>query len=398
LSQIEIHIVRTVEEFRSLDTEWSDFHAAAGGTLFQTFTWLWNWWRVYREDRNELHIITARADGRLTAILPLYLERIGGFGLGLKRLRMLGVYETYGEYTILTGRTEFRESVRSIADELARCLKAPRCDLVTLFRFPPESEAMGELMKQLRLQGLHGTFVPVVIKRVMMELPPTWERYLAGLTPNEREGIKRKTRALLKKDVEVEIVRTPDHAAFDDYVRLHGESWGPRGVTGYFSSERFSRFLCDATMELMSAGRSRLYFLKKDGRRFAAVHAMFVNGQCCFYLSGLDRNHELVHMSPGKVLLSMVIRDAIQEGYTLFDFQGGDEDYKFRLGGKITSFAKAMFWPRGIRSVKIMLFLGLQSLRQGLRWRIMDRLIPYVRSLLSSARSVHPPPAHRPAE
>jgi CelD/BcsL family acetyltransferase involved in cellulose biosynthesis len=71
LSQIEIHIVRTVEEFRSLDTEWSDFHAAAGGTLFQTFTWLWNWWRVYREDRNELHIITARADGRLTAILPL---------------------------------------------------------------------------------------------------------------------------------------------------------------------------------------------------------------------------------------------------------------------------------------------------------------------------------------
>ncbi len=390
MSRIEIHIVRTVDEFHSLGREWNEFHDAAGGTVFQTFTWLWNWWDVYREDRNELHIITARSDGRLTAILPLYLERIGGLGLGLKRLRMLGVYETYGEYTILTGHVDFRESVRAVADELARSLKSPACDLVSLFRFPPESEAMGELMTQLRLQGLHGRFVPVVIKRVMMELPPTWEQYLAGLTPNEREGLKRKTRNLIKKGVEVEVVRKPDRAAFDDYIRLHGESWRPRGVAGYFSSERFSRFLCEATMELMFGDRSRLYFLKKDGRRFAAVHAMFVNRQCCFYLSGLARDHELVAMSPGKVLLSMVIRDAIQEGYTMFDFQGGDEDYKFRLGGKLTSFAKAMFWPRDMRSLKIMGFLGIQAFHQGLKWRINDRLVPFIRSFLPSASRARP--------
>ncbi len=385
MSPAETHIIRTEHEFRSLEREWNDFHDAARGTVFQTFTWAWNWWKVYGNGRNELHIITARIDGRLTAILPLYLERIGVVGVNLNRLRMIGVYETYGEYTILTRPGESREPVRAIATELARCLKRPGCDLVSLFRFPPESEAMGELMTGLRLQGLRGQFVPVVIKRVMMDLPPTWEEYLSGLSPNEREAIKRKTRALIKKGAEVEVVGTPDRAAFEDYIRLHGESWKPRGVSGYFNSERFSRFLGEVTMNLMSCGKSRLYFLKKDGRRFAAVHAMFVNDQCCFYLSGLDRNHELVNMSPGKMLLARVIRDAIEEGYKIFDFQGGDEDYKFRLGGKVTSFAKAMFWPCDTRSVKIMIFLGVQAFHQGLRWRVRDRLVPYVKTFLPAA-------------
>jgi len=240
---------------------------------------------------------------------------------------------------------------------------------------------MAALMEELRGLGMNSRYIPVVIPRVLMDLPGSWEEYLASLSSNEREAIRRKTKALQKRGAEFEVVESPSAEAFDDYVRLHKESWNPRGVTGYFASADFTSFTRAVTLALMGTGHARLYFLKKDGVRFAAVHAYFVNGQCCFYLSGLSRDHELANVSPGKVLLARVIRDAIEMGYTLFDFQGGNEGYKLRLGGKLTSFSKFLCWVPGTRSLKILPFLGIQAAREGIRWRLNEKLLPAVKSL-----------------
>jgi len=391
----EVKTITSEEEFRSLESDWTRLHCSAKGTIFQTFSWCWNWWKVYGKRGAGLHIVTSRIDGRLSAILPLYLENIRGIGVSLGRLRMIGVYETYGEYKILAGSESSAESVRAIAGELTRQLATPGFDILSLFRFPPDSEPMVELICQLRGSGLRSRYVAQVIKRVMMDLPDSWEAYLAMLSSNERESIRRKTKNLLKTGAEIEVIENPDPAAFADYVRLHSDSWRPRGVKGYFSSGEFTTFLGNVTLDLMPGGYARLYFLKKDGKRIAAVHAFFMHDQCCFYLSGLDRTHELLHMSPGKVLLAHVIHDAIDRGYRIFDFQGGDEDYKFQLGGKVTSFAKAIFWPNDRRSIKIIVFLLLQAFRQGLRWRISERFVPAVRSLLPGSRKPRPTPGEQ---
>ncbi len=386
----EATVISSEEGFRSLEGDWNGLHERARGTVFQSFTWCWNWWRIYGNDGAGLHIVTSRIDGRLSAVLPLYLERIGGLGVSLGRLRMIGVYETYGEYSILAEAESAEASTAAIARELASQLGKPGYDILSLFRFPPESPPMEGLMRGLRASGLRGRFVPQVIRRVMMNLPGSWEEYLAALSSNERESLRRKTKKLLRTGAEIEVVETPDDGAFSDYVRLHSESWRPRGVRGYFASENFTMFLRTVTLGMMPRGNAKLYFLKKDGKRFAAVHAFFMHDQCCFYLSGLDRNHPLLNMSPGKVLLAHVIHDAIDRGYGVFDFQGGDEEYKFQLGGRMTSFAKALFWPNDRRSFKIMVFLGLQSLKQGLRWRIKERLIPTVKWLVTGARHGRP--------
>lgn len=381
VNRTEIRIVRTAEEFCGLRNDWDELHAAARGTIFQTFTWLWTWWKVYGNPRLVLRIITVRIDGRLVAVLPLYFEHLGLPGLNLGRLRFIGVYETYGEYTVLVHPAHVHEAIRAIAGSVSGCLDGPGTDLLSLFRFPSEGGPIRELISELRALGLHARVVPEVIPRAMMELPSGWDEYLSSLSGNEREALRRKGRALEKKGAEVEVLTSPDREAFSDYARLHGESWNPRGVTGYFSSSRFQEFLETVTMEMMATGNSRLYFLKKDGRRFSAVHAFFLHDQCCFYLSGLDRNHELALLSPGKVLLARVIRDAIEEGYSIFDFQGGDEEYKFRLGGKMTYFGKALFWRGGIGSARVVLFLGLQAVRQNIVRRFIDRDLPKIKTM-----------------
>ena len=111
----EVKTITSEEEFRSLESDWTRLHCSAKGTIFQTFSWCWNWWKVYGKRGAGLHIVTSRIDGRLSAILPLYLENIRGIGVSLGRLRMIGVYETYGEYKILAGSESSAESVRAIA-------------------------------------------------------------------------------------------------------------------------------------------------------------------------------------------------------------------------------------------------------------------------------------------
>lgn len=392
VNPLRLDILKMEEAFRALEREWDEFHAAVGGTVFQSFNWLWIWWQTYSNPSEELHIVTVRIDGRLAAILPLYHQRIGYRPIGLDRLRMIGVYETYGEYSILLDPSRVAESTQAIADTLSSKLKGPGCDLVSFFRFDPDDAGMRALRAELRARGLYERFVAKVIPRVMMDLPSGWDEYFAKLSANERDLIRRKSKALEKHGAEIEVVSAVDASAFEDYVRLHGATWKMRGSRGYFASPRFREFLRSVTDDLMSKGQARLYFLKKDGVRFAAVHAFFVNGTCCFYLSGLDRVHPLSNLSPGRVLLARVIRDAIEMGFSVFDFQGGDEEYKFRLGGKSRSFAKAIYLPRDHQGAKVLLFLAFQTQYQNLRWRLKEQLLPRLRTLPGIARGHHPPP------
>ncbi len=381
MNTAEVHTIREVTGLDALRDEWAEFHSRANGTVFQTFSWLSNWWKVYGPRGERLNIITVRIGGRLAGVLPLYLDRTGLPGMSLSRLRMIGIYETYGEYTLMVDPSAVGPCVKAIAAELARSLRDPSCDLLSIFRFPPDSGPMTSLIQELKALGLSARFIPVVIPRVLMNLPGSWDEYLASLSSNEREAIRRKTKALQKRGANFEVVESPSEQAFDDYARLHMESWNPRGVPGYFASKDFTAFTRAVTLEMMGSGRGRLYFLVKDGVRFAAVHAYFVNGQCCFYLSGLDRRHELANMSPGKVLLARVIKDAIEMGYSVFDFQGGNEGYKIRLGGTLSSFSKLLCWHPGARSIKINLFLGIQAARQGIQWRLNEKLLPALNTL-----------------
>lgn len=380
---LSVDIIGTEGEFDSLEPEWNILHSESKGTIFQTFTWLRTWWRVYGSARRDqrLHIMTVRDDGRLVALLPLYLERLGRSYFGLSRLRMIGVYETYGEYSIIIDPSADREPVRALAAKLARIIQGPGCDMVSFFRYPPESASMRELILELKGKRLVARTVDNVITRVVMDLPDSWDGYLASLSSNTRELIRRKTRALEKSGAVFETVVAPDPPAFAEYARLHEASWSPRGAPGYFASALFRDFLERVTMSLMTEGRSRLYFLSRDGARFAAVHTFTVNGRCCFYLSGLDRGHELANLSPGTVLLARAIRDAIAGKNTFFDFQGGEEEYKLRLGGRKTSFAKALLWPRDSQGAKVAMFIGTQGLYQNLRWQITGRMLPAIRTM-----------------
>ena len=68
----------------------------------------------------------------------------------------------------------------------------------------------------------------------------------------------------------------------------------------------------------------------------AAAYLNFVYGDSVLvYNSGLLPD-KYGHLSAGIILLANNIRNAIENGYKIFDFLRGNEIYKFRMGGQET--------------------------------------------------------------
>jgi CelD/BcsL family acetyltransferase involved in cellulose biosynthesis len=74
-----------------------------------------------------------------------------------------------------------------------------------------------------------------------------------------------------------------------------------------------------------------MYILKHEQKPAGAVIVFWFGETASFYQSGWDPDSPLVRRSPGIVLLTQTIKDAIENGFRYYDFLRGDENYKGRL-------------------------------------------------------------------
>ncbi|MDH4188389.1 MAG: hypothetical protein OEV08_15475, partial [Nitrospira sp.] len=73
---IDIRVVDNVETFESLSGAWDRLlEVAEDVSVFVSWEWLFHWWKHYGK-RHELRILTSWEHGRLTGILPLYIQEI----------------------------------------------------------------------------------------------------------------------------------------------------------------------------------------------------------------------------------------------------------------------------------------------------------------------------------
>jgi CelD/BcsL family acetyltransferase involved in cellulose biosynthesis len=86
---------------------------------------------------------------------------------------------------------------------------------------------------------------------------------------------------------------------------------------------------------MFDAGRLQLAFLEVEGQRAAAYLNFVYDNKVLVYNSGLDPAR-FSYLSPGVVLMARLIERAISEKRSVFDFLQGNEEYKYRLGGKDT--------------------------------------------------------------
>jgi CelD/BcsL family acetyltransferase involved in cellulose biosynthesis len=159
----------------------------------------------------------------------------------------------------------------------------------------------------------------------VLTLPDTYGDYLGGLSSKERHEARRKGRRFTAALGEPRLVRDGSAEALDAFVRMHRSAPGDKGA--FFDDEmrRFFAALLDG------AGAVLDLLVASDETPVAAAFGF--EAPDAYYLYNSSFDPEFGHVSPGVVMVNVMIEAAIGGGRSRFDFLKGDESYKFRLGG-----------------------------------------------------------------
>jgi CelD/BcsL family acetyltransferase involved in cellulose biosynthesis len=157
-----------------------------------------------------------------------------------------------------------------------------------------------------------------------LDLPDSWDDYLASLSPTRRQTIRRKERRLARDHVMKVTDYTPDRLeeGWRHLHALHDERWAGTGALGPPVAELLRRF----SSALAADGEAWLTTLDLDGQPVAAWYGFTWIDTVYFYQGG--RDPRWASQSVGAVLMGAMIRRAIERGYRRFDFLRGRDEYK----------------------------------------------------------------------
>jgi CelD/BcsL family acetyltransferase involved in cellulose biosynthesis len=317
----------------------------AAGVPFRSWDWMSSWWRCYGEpaagrSRLRLAVLGVFEPGdRLIGLAPWCLDRRRSQA---RVLRWLGSTEVYSDYLSVLCQPGLEDSVaEALAEHLTQgsvngggpCGERSGCgalgwDLLAVDGVDALDRPTTELVRHLADRGCLVHRLPGV-NCWRIDLPATWDEYLAALSKGHRKQIRRLERNVLERGRAVlHTVERQEQLprAIEILVDLHQRRRHWLGQPGCFASPRFAAFHREVMPRLLSSGQLRLHWLDLDGRPAAAEYQLAGNGVLYAYQGGVDP--QVLEEEPGRLIMQATLRRAIEEGCRALDFLRGDEPYK----------------------------------------------------------------------
>lgn len=325
-------VVTTEEEFDALESDWNCLTRESACTVFQHFDWLRTWWKHFGpRGRCRLHIVVLSYNSNIVGIAPLYIDATPVFGvIPVRRVCFLG--RRTSDYLDVIAKRGFE---RKVAERLLLHFQFIRSHWdVVLLEDIPEHSATRTLLCEAATDA--GFFVRCEVTEYcpQISLPDSWDAYLKKLPKKARHEIRRRER-LLKHHFDLQFESVHDHEMFDqafaDFIALHQHRWNARNEPGTFADPVCRAFQCEAASRLFRHGLVRLNFLKLNGRRSVGSYTFVHDSTYALYLLGMHCIGRAGSFSPGLVMCSFDLRQAIQEGQCVFDFMRGTEAYKYEF-------------------------------------------------------------------
>lgn len=165
-----------------------------------------------------------------------------------------------------------------------------------------------------------------------LDLPGSWEGFLAVLNGKQRHELRRKFRRLEEAgSIGFRRVHEPVDVpvAMETFRLLFAMN---RSDKAAFMTGPMATFFETLAAALAEEGLLSLFFLEVDDRPVASVFCVDHQGTRYLYNNGYDSAWQ--RFSVGLMSKVMSLRNAIDEGFGKYNFLKGGEIYKARLGGK----------------------------------------------------------------
>ena len=348
----ETKIISNDLDFDALEQVWNELAWVSDTHIFQTFEWNRMWWKHFGT-KKRLHIVTVYIGNKLIGIAPLFEDDVNLFNRKVYScLRFLGSYVSqpdgepligmgsYSDYLDVIVEKGFEDSFARVLTEHIQNARLSH-DKIILDEVNENSVSIQYLIPQLKRQGLNISIkYSSVCTNILLD--SSWDLYLNRLSKNNRK----KTRKYLKGSNDDEnkkylvvdaLSRYSLEDAISKLVHVHQKQWNNRGFTGTFYEKRMLNFNMDIAQQFNKNGwllikeltsvntesetiNSEMYYIYK--KRIYSVHG------------GTDPESSHNKNGVGNITFTTVLKEAIDNGFQVFDYMRGEEGYKVKRGDK----------------------------------------------------------------
>ena len=283
------------------------------GSPFVTIQWLAAWWRAFGTGRFTCLVLR---DGRGSLRAGACCRRLAGGRLAA------AANAHSGDWDVVAADPQARRALwQALAGLGAKAVHLPG------IRSRPSLE---EADQEFHASG-YSTVQVAGVRSPYLELPDSCDDLLASVSRNLRSQLGRRRRSLEREGRLVFRTTTGGEELERDlatFLRVESSGWKAGTGTSILSDPRTERLYTEFAKAAAAAGWLRLHFLELDGVPVAAdLNCAFASGMFLIK-TGFDERYG--QFSPGLVLRGEVLRAAVQEGASFYDFLGGPDSYKLR--------------------------------------------------------------------
>lgn len=320
----------TPAAFDALAGEWDALLArSAANTIFLSHDWQRVWWRELGD--GDLRVLELRDDdGSLAGIAPLFVQRNA---LGVAQAMVVACKEVADYVDFIFARGREAECLAATLEAIdAPGFWGGEPGSLTVCNLPEASTTLALLPAAAAARGWKCDVAQEDVCP-LIALPATFDSWLEMLDGKERRETQRKLRRATE-DTRVVYADDPTRidADISAFIQLMTLSTYAKSD---FMTPRMERYFHAIARAMFAKGWLQLAFLEVEGVRAAAYMNFVYDNKVLVYNSGLDPAR-FAYLSPGVVLIARLIERAIADRRTVFDFLQGNEEYKYRLGGKDT--------------------------------------------------------------
>jgi len=309
----------TVESLGGIISSWDKLrHCLKWGSIFILPAWLKVWWEIFGGE-NELYLRTLRQGEEIIGFASLMVHGetasfIGGDDVS-----------DYLDFAIVAGSE--KDFFKVLLDDL----KERGVKKLDLRPLRPDSTVLTQLVAVAQNRGYEVLCHPEDVS-LELDLPATWNEYLAILNNKQRHEVRRKLRRLRETGaVEhhcVEVGREVEDY-MDIFLKLFSLSKDEKAGFMNQKRESFFRSLAKAMAEL---GLLRLGVLQIDKAPAAMTIGFDYDDSHYLYNSAYDP--QFSYLSVGLLCKVLCLKESIERGKEKWNFLKGGEPYKYQLGGQ----------------------------------------------------------------
>ncbi len=287
-------------------------------SIFSLPVWMEAWWQVFGRG-SEFMLAVISHKGTEIGIAPLKIKN--------KKASFIGDSAVCDYLDFIIKKGEEAIFFKSLLDELKKRgiisleLEALRYDSAVIRYLKGIAEERGFSVNYQKENV-----------SVILDLPENWQDYVDSLSSKQRHEIKRKTRRLMEHGaIEYQVYQKWQDIKEKLPLFLKMFTTSRRGKADFLTN-KMELFFKKMVSEMALKGFIGLGFLKLNKEPVASVMYFDYNNTRYLYNSGYNPQYR--DLSVGLLSKVFCISDAIKYQVKVFDFLGGSEVYKYRLGGR----------------------------------------------------------------